>query len=224
MAHNSQHARDVFTSGLPFHLKPVLALLSLYGDRDGTNIYPSVGRVAYELGISDRQVQRQLTQLVTIGVLVPETARTGGRGQTTHYHLDLDSLPHREPYKPRHGRQGLETVKGDTGVVVYPKRVTSETQNPDMGVAKRVTSETVNPDMGVTRSSSDQGVDQGVDYGASRAAAARAAKYISPSPDPTIHSTEQLADILSRFSRPGETEIEAIQRLGLHVVLTSAAS
>ena len=150
MSSTSAIARLILASGLPYPIKCLAVALGLYGNRNGRNIYPSVGRLAHELGITQRSVQRQLGELITIGVLLPVTPRTGGRGRTTVYELDLEALPDREPYQPRHRRQGLETAKGDTRVTVTGKgdiaggkprhlrheRVTAEAQNRDIGVTR----------------------------------------------------------------------------------------
>ena len=56
-------AQRVLDSGLAPALKPVAVAMALFGNVDGTSIYPSVERVAWGLGVTPRTVQRNLKQL-----------------------------------------------------------------------------------------------------------------------------------------------------------------
>ena len=62
--------RKVWESGLKRALKPLAARLARYADdRTGQRAYPSVGRVAWELGVTDRAIQKNLRRLEHMGVI-----------------------------------------------------------------------------------------------------------------------------------------------------------
>ena len=167
---SAKNIRAIFNSALDPRLKPLAVLLALYGHADGTSIFPSVETLGGDLGLSSRQIQRLIGELLDTGTLVNETPRTGGRasgdrrGRTTRYRLDLDALSQRsEEHKPRHQRHPFVAAKGDTHVSVSDSpRVTPASPKGDMGdakgdmgVATRVTP--VSPDLPIdlpTRSSS----------------------------------------------------------------------
>lgn len=89
----------VLKSALSPEIKPVAALLATYADSDGNRIFPSVGRVAWEVGISRRQAQRHFDRLRRIGVLVPVSSGKGGRSRTTRYRMDEAAIPKRAAYE-----------------------------------------------------------------------------------------------------------------------------
>ena len=64
-----------------------------HAKHDGTSIFPCVDTIARLAGKTRRAVQYNLTELCELGVLVPETKRTGGRSKSTRYRLDVDALP-----------------------------------------------------------------------------------------------------------------------------------
>src|SRR5688572_7160064 len=109
-------AMAVFESALPPRLKPTAALLALFADDTGHRIYPSVGRLAWLIGKSERAISSDLSELVSRGVLVALTPRTGGRRRTTEY--KLQTLPKREDWTPQ------------SRSAVHPER----TRNPEAGI------------------------------------------------------------------------------------------
>ncbi len=117
-------AMKVLASGLPAALKPTCVVMALFADQDGCNIYPSVGRVAYLLGVERRTAERNLQRLRALKILVPlsvdEGGRIpGGRGRSVVYAISSIALPPREPYeplKPRSARRGCERNNPDTSV------------------------------------------------------------------------------------------------------------
>ncbi len=125
-------AGKVWHSGLSPRLKPLAAALADIADQDGSNIYPSVARMAWLVGCSERTVQYQLHELVALGVLVADPTTTrGGRGRTTDYCMDADSLPERAPFHPVNGAKTapvsdvkgaetapIETLKGAEGAPI----------------------------------------------------------------------------------------------------------
>lgn len=67
----------------------VLARLSCFASEDGSNIYPSMARVADEINLSLRSVRRIVAGLEAAGYLSVVTPSKGGRGRTTCYRLNL---------------------------------------------------------------------------------------------------------------------------------------
>jgi len=145
-------AMRVLESDLNARLKPVAVALALFGTDAGDSIFPSVARLAWLLGLSHREVQRKLSRLRQLGVLIPQTPLTGGAGRTVHYKLDLAP---RAAWEPRHARRSSQDENYDTRVTVSDsERVTAQTQTTTP-VTERVTPPSQNPDARVTRSVSD---------------------------------------------------------------------
>lgn len=72
--------------------KVVLLKLCDHAHDDGTNIYPSVARIAHETEVSERTVQRILAGFVETGLLSVIDNESGGRGRTKNYTLCLNRL------------------------------------------------------------------------------------------------------------------------------------
>jgi hypothetical protein len=138
----------VLRSDLKAYLKPLAVVCALHGDDAGRNIFPSVGRLAWELGTTGRTVQRQLQVLRRRRILIAETPLTGGAYQTVRYRLDASSLPQRPTWEPRHQRQGSCPKNHDAHVA---RTTTSETET--------TTPKSRNHDTGVVRSVSDPSED-----------------------------------------------------------------
>jgi hypothetical protein len=84
---------------------------------DGSNVYPSIARIANEAEVSDRTVQRVLKSFVKEGLLV--IVERGGKGprDTTEYRFALDQLVALAPVSN-------PLNKGDKLTPINPKRVT----------------------------------------------------------------------------------------------------
>jgi hypothetical protein len=78
----------VWRAEFPAMDKIVLLRLADFADADGRNVYPSVGRVARECGVSERHAQGVLKKFMTSGVLVLVRAG-GGRNRPAEYRIDL---------------------------------------------------------------------------------------------------------------------------------------
>jgi hypothetical protein len=140
-------ARLVYSSDLPARLKPVAGDLAVYADDAGGRIYPSVERVAWDLGITPRSAKRLIGELRRVGVIVPLSDRRGGAGRTVSYRFDASALPTRAPLTKRcHPRHPSEARKSDTRDTVTPgerchgtpKRVTAATEKGDASVTRSV--------------------------------------------------------------------------------------
>ncbi len=107
----------------------VLLQLALWGNRDGTRIFPSLGHVAELAGIDVRSVRRHVRAFETDGVLTAVARSRGGRAangraRTTEYRLNLAAL------NPDSGVR----VNPDSGVpqpgLWCPSTRTHESDNP----------------------------------------------------------------------------------------------
>lgn len=67
--------------------KSVALLMATYGNADGAAIYPGVARIAVQLDISYRQVQRELAFLRQVQLLEMTKRQTGRRGWRACYRL-----------------------------------------------------------------------------------------------------------------------------------------
>lgn len=81
----------VWAAPLPAMDKIVLLRLADFADSEGRNVWPSVGRVCRECGVSDRHVQTVIKRYLGQGLLVL-VQQGGGRNRTSEYRFDLSTL------------------------------------------------------------------------------------------------------------------------------------
>lgn len=152
-------AMRVADSALPAHLKWTLVVLALYATDEGERVFPSMPRMARQLGVSVRQARANVTALCGLRVLIPVTPRIGGAGRTTHYRIDASALPSH----PVKGGSPLPTCHAENTEAHFPVLSQKggsplpETRKSDDETRKR-TSE--NPEVHFRRSVIDQSVDQ----------------------------------------------------------------
>ena len=103
----------VWASALPAEEKLLALALADFADDEGEHIFPSVARLAWKSGKSERSIQRTLSKLRARGVLVPKSGLAGGRNVTVHYRLHADRLPPREPWRNPDSMTGIGASKGD---------------------------------------------------------------------------------------------------------------
>jgi hypothetical protein len=82
----------VFESGLPAWLKPYAAACASFANDDGTQVYPSVVRIARMVGRCERATQTAMQELRRRGVLLIVTAP--GRHRATGYRFNAHALPY----------------------------------------------------------------------------------------------------------------------------------
>ena len=82
--------KRVLGSALPRKVRFFATVLALYGDEEGTNIYPSIDTLARDMGVERDAVIRGRRALVDLGVLV--VAKAGGGRRTTRFRMDLAAL------------------------------------------------------------------------------------------------------------------------------------
>lgn len=121
-------------SGLPRHLRDVAAHLATYADADGRKIFPSMRRIAAELGLTRRMVQAHVSTLRRMRILIPEGSTAGGaHAATTRYRLEENNLPSRAEWnanrraKPASSasRTDGRTPRHPRGEADFPPRVKS---------------------------------------------------------------------------------------------------
>jgi hypothetical protein len=110
-------AGKVWDSALPSRLKPLAATLADFAYDDGSNLHPSVARLAWRLGRSERPVQVGLAELRGMGVLVT-VRRERWRYQPTEYRFVESALPSRAPWN-------IATARGAAGDVSGPLPATA---------------------------------------------------------------------------------------------------
>ena len=127
----------ILESDLPAALKPTAVALALFADERGERVFPSVGRLAWLRGLSERAIQKHVSALRELGVLVPVTRGTGGRGRTTCYRVDVSALPARDAYKPRTSIPGFNTQKSEQGFALSgSETVNGEAETTNSGAGK----------------------------------------------------------------------------------------
>jgi hypothetical protein len=86
----------VWDADLPRPEKFVLLSYADHAAHDGTSIYPSVERMAWKTGYSERSIQRITRDLEDAGILVRDG--TGPNG-VNKYRIEISNLPGRQPYQ-----------------------------------------------------------------------------------------------------------------------------
>lgn len=104
----------VWDSALPRDEKFVALSYADHASHDGTNVYPSVGRMAWKTGYTTRSIQIITKKLVDRGVLVPDGIGPGG---VNKYYFSVDALPVRDDFIPDrakniHPKAGGEEISG----------------------------------------------------------------------------------------------------------------
>lgn len=116
----------VYNSDLDKNQKAIALALADVGDNEGKGIYPSVARIAWQTGYSERQVQRILKRLKNDEIVVSEGRSHLG---TNIYFLDVSKLPKRPSFAEYRAAQNEQIEGGD---ILSPYRVTSTTEKGDM--------------------------------------------------------------------------------------------
>ena len=94
---------QVWELDLPRSEKLIALALADHGDDDGAHIYPSVARIAWKTGYSERQVQDILRALEARGLIRVVAYPNGGRGKATEYKMDIEKGARLAPFKPTNG-------------------------------------------------------------------------------------------------------------------------
>jgi hypothetical protein len=122
----------------PVDVRLVLRLVCRYLNQATGTAYPSVARLASDIGVSERHARRTLAHLVDLGVLVRDAGggcAGGGRGRTNAYRIP-ETLTHMS------GFSGAETMTPMSGLDDETRTPMSE--NPDTHV--RTTRTHVSPE------------------------------------------------------------------------------
>lgn len=139
----------VWRAEFPAMDKIVLLRLADFADAQGGNVYPSVGRVARECGVSERHVQGVLRKLTAADIITLVRAG-GGRNRPAEYRINLDAVKRCTPCgvsddETPHPVQGIEKLNPAPGAPFESERVHATTE--------RVQATTLNPAPGAPDSS-----------------------------------------------------------------------
>ena len=121
----------VWDLDLPHAQSWILMALTDHADDDGTRCYPSVPRLAWKTGYSERYIQALLQSLRELDIITPVAYETGGRGKATHYHIHLENAP-RKALKDEPDST-LSEIKGELGNI---KRVNPGTERVNPSALK----------------------------------------------------------------------------------------
>jgi biotin operon repressor len=122
----------VWELNLPQNQKLVLLALADHANDEGV-CYPSVGRVAWKTGISERQVQRIVQKLRAAGLVVLLRNAQGGRGNPAVYEVQPQKGVKLSPFAGR-GDIG-DTLSESKRCHSGQERVTSENQKGDIAAS-----------------------------------------------------------------------------------------
>jgi len=152
---------QVWRLDVPPHVQSVLLVLANFADDDGGNVFPSIGRIAWQTGYSERQVYRIMGALRKDGVI--RTTRRAHANHPAHYRLVLDGVQRKPSYRPTSHVGDPDTLSspGDAGPDHTPdilsgvedepvSPLTPVSETPDTGVTPPLTPASETPDTGVT--------------------------------------------------------------------------
>ncbi len=91
--------------------KLVLMALADRVPSGGRQCYPSIAYIAWQIGFSERQVQRARSSLVTRKIVAVIENKGGGRGLTRTYEIQMENGDVLSPFRPE--RVTRQSVKGD---------------------------------------------------------------------------------------------------------------
>jgi hypothetical protein len=89
----------------------IMLALADHAQDDGTQVYPSVARIAWKTDYSERQVQRIMRDLEAKGILTAVKHIGGGRGHATEYCIHIEKGVKKSPFVKK---GDVAREKGDT--------------------------------------------------------------------------------------------------------------
>ena len=92
---------EVWSLDLPQHEKLVALALADHGEDDGSQIFPSVARLAWKTGYTERRVQQILRSLEEKGLIEPVAHAQGGRGHAAEYQMYTERVKRNAPFSAK---------------------------------------------------------------------------------------------------------------------------
>jgi hypothetical protein len=89
---------QVWELDLPHGEQLVMLALADHGEDDGSQIFPSVDRLAWKTGYKTRQVQNILRALESRGLIEKVAYPLGGRGHATEYKMNIEKGAKKTPF------------------------------------------------------------------------------------------------------------------------------
>lgn len=88
----------IYGLAIPRHLREVALAMADHADDNGVGVFPSIGRLAWKLGVDRRTVQRNVRELERLRVLVKVADATSRR--PAEWRIEIDHCERKEPYVP----------------------------------------------------------------------------------------------------------------------------
>jgi hypothetical protein len=114
----------------------IMLALADHAHDDGTQIRPSVARLAWKTGYEDRQVRRILKKLRDEMKILVCTERGGGRGKPNVYRFDWTKGVKKSPFSPK--RVTSDTEKGDIAMSPEPSSIEPSYSRRDADASKEI--------------------------------------------------------------------------------------
>lgn len=90
------------------HVQSVLLVLANFADDSGGNVFPSIGRIAWQTGYSERQVYRIMGELKKAGTV--RLTRRAHANHPAHYRLALGGVPRKPDFCPQNRDDDPDTL------------------------------------------------------------------------------------------------------------------
>lgn len=123
----------VWDLDLPHDQQAVLLAYADHADHEGGSVRPSIALIAWKTGYSHRMVQKMTAELIEAGILESVTQRTGGRGITTEYRINLEAGRRKPPF-----REQSANKKDEPQFTLSGERVNCRTRKGEQFEAERV--------------------------------------------------------------------------------------
>ena len=169
---------EVWSLDLPQHEKLVALALADHGEDDGSQIFPSVARLAWKTGYTERRVQQILRSLEEKGLIEPVAHAQGGRGHAAEYQMYTERVKRNAPFSAK--GEIRERVKSTA------QRVKSSAERVKSS-AERVKSTAIKGEAGFTPTIIDSSLQPSVQpSGVAAAAGAAPPAPVAEKPSPPV--------------------------------------
>jgi len=96
----------------------LLIAMADFANDDGTSVYPSIERLAYNTNLSESSVRRHLRKLAADGIIESIGGERGGRGVRREWQLHLDRAPVKPPFRPTQTYRRISTSSRSENPVI----------------------------------------------------------------------------------------------------------
>lgn len=131
----------VWELNLTHSQQSVLLAMADHAEHDGSKVFPSVARIAWKTGYSERQVRRVMSDLREMKILI--IVRESNRYRPREYKIDISAGKKKHPFRDdivsplAVEDDSTPTSRGDMGVAPEPSDLTPVSTRADIATSTR---------------------------------------------------------------------------------------